>query len=51
MRGMIQNTVYLEDVFVGRDQLLGEPGAGMETAQDAMMYGRLAIGAASVATT
>ena len=48
MRGMVQNTVYLNDVTVGEEQILGQPGAGMEVAQDAMMYGRLAIASASV---
>ncbi|MBE9215021.1 AMP-binding protein [Plectonema cf. radiosum LEGE 06105] len=48
MRGMVQNTVYLDDVLVSSEQMLGEPGAGMQVAQDAMMYGRLAIAAASV---
>ena len=48
MRAMVQNTVFLDNVSVDSSQLLGEPGAGMEVAQDAMMYGRLAIAAASV---
>ncbi|MEM6404908.1 MAG: acyl-CoA dehydrogenase family protein, partial [Cyanobacteria bacterium P01_D01_bin.116] len=48
MRGMVQNTVYLNDVLVSAEQMLGQPGAGMQVAQDAMMYGRLAIAAASV---
>ena len=48
MRGMVQNTVHLEQVPVNSEQLLGEPGTGMHVAQDAMMYGRLAIAAASV---
>ena len=48
MRGMIQNTVYLEDVQVTPENLLGEAGKGMNAAQDAMMYGRLAIGASSI---
>ncbi|MEO0935837.1 MAG: acyl-CoA dehydrogenase family protein, partial [Cyanobacteria bacterium J06641_2] len=48
MRGMVQNTVYLNDVSVSAEQMLGQPGAGMQVAQDAMMYGRLAIAAASV---
>ncbi|MEO0687286.1 MAG: acyl-CoA dehydrogenase, partial [Cyanobacteria bacterium J06649_11] len=48
MRGMVQNTIYLNDVPVNVEQMLGEPGAGMQVAQDAMMYGRLAIAAASV---
>ena len=48
MRGMVQNTVYLDDVPVHAAQMLGQPGAGMAVAQEAMMYGRLAIAAASV---
>ena len=48
MRGMVQNTVYLEGVPVSAAQLLGEPGQGMTVAQDAMMYGRLAIAAACI---
>ena len=43
MKGMVQNTVYFDDVSVSSTQLLGKPGKGMEVAQDAMMYGRLAI--------
>ncbi|NEP60044.1 MAG: AMP-dependent synthetase, partial [Symploca sp. SIO2G7] len=45
---MVQNTVFLEQVPVKASQLLGAPGAGMAVAQDAMMYGRLAIAAASI---
>ncbi|ACB52425.1 AMP-dependent synthetase and ligase, probable acyl-CoA synthase [Crocosphaera subtropica ATCC 51142] len=48
MRGMVQNTVYLNNVPVSASQQLGDPGEGMKVAQDAMMYGRLAIAAASV---
>ncbi|MDB9377904.1 acyl-CoA dehydrogenase family protein, partial [Nodularia sphaerocarpa] len=48
MRGMVQNTVYLEDIPVTSAELLGDVGAGMNVAQDAMMYGRLAIAAACV---
>jgi acyl-CoA synthetase (AMP-forming)/AMP-acid ligase II/alkylation response protein AidB-like acyl-CoA dehydrogenase/acyl carrier protein len=48
MRGMVQNTIHLEGVQVTRTQCLGTPGAGMKVAQDAMMHGRLAIGAACV---
>ena len=48
MRGMVQNTVYLNNVPVSASQRLGDPGEGMKVAQDAMMYGRLAIAAASV---
>ena len=48
MRGMVQNTVRLENVPVSAAQRLGEAGKGMLVAQDAMMYGRLAIAAACV---
>ncbi|NEQ82091.1 MAG: AMP-dependent synthetase, partial [Moorea sp. SIO2I5] len=48
MRGMVQNTVFLDDVPVTDENLLGKPGQGMGVAQDAMMYGRLSVAAASV---
>ncbi|MEM9923111.1 MAG: AMP-binding protein [Cyanobacteria bacterium P01_D01_bin.50] len=48
MRGMIQNTIYLEGARVSHEQLLGSQANGMEAAQDAMMYGRLVIGAFSL---
>lgn len=48
MRGMVQNTVLLDRVLVDESQQLGAAGQGMAVAQDAMMYGRLAIAAASV---
>ena len=48
MRGMVQNSILLKDVPVDSQQLLGEPGGGMDVAQDAMMFGRLGLGAISV---
>ncbi|GFE67448.1 AMP-dependent synthetase and ligase, acyl-CoA synthase [Chroococcus sp. FPU101] len=48
MRGMVQNTIYLNNVPVQDKQRLGEAGMGMKVAQDAMMYGRLGIAAACV---
>ncbi|MEO1637048.1 MAG: AMP-binding protein, partial [Cyanobacteria bacterium J06631_9] len=45
MRGMVQNTIFLEGVPVSSAQLLGAPGAGMSVAQDAMMQGRLGLAA------
>ena len=48
MRGMVQNTVYLDGVSVSAEQLLGQPGGGMAVAQDAMRYGRLAIASACI---
>lgn len=51
MRGMIQNTVYFEDVPVEPWQVLGELGHGMTVAQDALCYGRLGIAAACLGAT
>jgi acyl-CoA synthetase (AMP-forming)/AMP-acid ligase II/alkylation response protein AidB-like acyl-CoA dehydrogenase/acyl carrier protein len=48
MRGMVQNTIYLEGARVTRGQCLGDPGSGLPVAHDAMMQGRLAIAAACV---
>lgn len=48
MRGMVQNAIHLEDVAVGPSNLLGAPGNGFAVAQDAMMFGRLGLGAMSV---
>jgi acyl-CoA synthetase (AMP-forming)/AMP-acid ligase II/alkylation response protein AidB-like acyl-CoA dehydrogenase/acyl carrier protein len=48
MRAMVQNTIHLDGARVTRAQCLGEVGKGMKVAQDAMMQGRLAIGAACV---
>lgn len=45
MRGMIQNTIFFEDVEVNASQVLGKPGHGMGVAQDTMCYGRIAISA------
>lgn len=48
MRAMVQNAVRFDEVFVPDAQVLGEPGAGMEVAQDAMTFARLGIGALCV---
>jgi len=48
MRGMVQNAIYLNDVLVSEDNLLGEAGAGLDVAQDAMMFGRLGLGATAL---
>lgn len=48
MRGMVQNAVHLEGVPVQSGALLGAVGSGMDAAQDAMTFTRLAIGAMSV---
>jgi acyl-CoA synthetase (AMP-forming)/AMP-acid ligase II/alkylation response protein AidB-like acyl-CoA dehydrogenase/acyl carrier protein len=51
MRGMIQNTVFLENVEVQPWQVLGQIGHGMTVAQDALCYGRLAIAATCLGAT
>lgn len=48
LRGMVQNSLRLDGVEVGRRQLLGELGAGMEVAKDAMLITRLGIAAMSL---
>jgi 8-amino-7-oxononanoate synthase len=48
MRGMVQNSVHLEGVPVGIENVLGELGAGMEIAQNTFMYARLGLGAICV---
>ena len=48
MRGMVQNAIFLNDVAVSDDNLLGTPGSGLEVAQDAMMFGRLGLAATAV---
>jgi len=48
MRGMVQNTVYLRDVAVGPEDLLGTPGQGMLIAQDIMESGRVGIAAVAL---
>jgi alkylation response protein AidB-like acyl-CoA dehydrogenase len=42
---MVQNAIYLEQVPVNHDNVLGEIGLGFEVAQDAMQLGRLGIAA------
>lgn len=48
LRGMSQSTIHLEDAEAGRDDLLGEPGAGMAVAEDAMTFTRLCLAAIAV---
>jgi hypothetical protein len=43
VRGMVQNTIYLEDVKVSPKNLLGQLGKGFDIAQDTMQLGRLGI--------
>jgi alkylation response protein AidB-like acyl-CoA dehydrogenase/acyl carrier protein len=48
LRGMVQNTLLLDDAFVPDDAVLLAPGHGMEVARDAMLFSRLGIGAICV---
>jgi alkylation response protein AidB-like acyl-CoA dehydrogenase len=43
VRGMVQNTVYLEQVRANHENILGEIGSGFTVAQDAMQLGRVGI--------
>jgi len=46
LRGMVQNRFTMNDLIVEPQNQLGELGRGLDVAQDAMMYARLALGAA-----
>ena len=48
MRGMVQNTIYFDNVVVKDTHLLGEPGNGMAVAQHVMQRGRLMIAAGCI---
>ena len=48
IRGFSKNTIYMDNIRVSSEHLLGKSGGGMEIAQDNMMYIRLCLGAASV---
>jgi natural product biosynthesis luciferase-like monooxygenase protein len=48
VRGMVQNSVHLSGATALARDVLGEPGRGLEVAQDAMVRGRLGIAAIGV---
>lgn len=48
IRAIGKHTIYLDDVRVGKEELLGSSGQGMEIAQDNMMYIRLCLAAANI---
>ena len=48
LRGIVQNHVRLDGVIVRAQDMLGQPGQGMEVANTAMQLGRLGIGAISI---
>ncbi|CAN5351887.1 hypothetical protein BH09GEM1_BH09GEM1_04830 [soil metagenome] len=45
MRGMWQNSVHLDGVFVGPEAVLGDVGAGMSVAQDTLLHARFGVAA------
>lgn len=45
IRGIVQNSVSFNAVRVTRDQMLGEPGKGMQVVEDVLSHGRLATAA------
>lgn len=47
-RGQITADIVLDEVFVPRENLLGEPGRGMAVALSSLVRGRIGIGAAGV---
>lgn len=47
IRGFPKNTITMQDIKVGSENLLGKSGEGMEIAQDNMMYIRLCLAAAT----
>lgn len=48
VRAIVQNTIFLENAAVDHHQLLGRVGQGLEVAQDAMMFCRAGVAAASL---
>jgi len=48
IRGFSKNSIYMDNLKVSPENLLGKIGEGMEIAQDNMMYIRLCLSAATV---
>jgi alkylation response protein AidB-like acyl-CoA dehydrogenase len=48
VRGMVQNSVHLEQVRIGADHLLGTVGGGLAVANEAMQTARLWVASAAV---
>lgn len=48
MRGLVQNSVVLENLLLGNNFLLGEVGNGMVVANQAMLYTRFCLGVLSL---
>ena len=43
VKGMVQNRIYLQDVLVTRENMLGRPGEGLTVSQDTMKIGRVGL--------
>jgi amino acid adenylation domain-containing protein len=48
LRGFSKHSIYLDDIEVSAENMLGNPGEGMEIAQDNMMFIRLCLAAACI---
>lgn len=48
LRGLSKNTIYMDNIKIPHEYLLGKPTEGMEIAQDNMMFTRLCLAAASL---
>ncbi|MGH0037949.1 MAG: acyl-CoA dehydrogenase family protein [Myxococcota bacterium] len=48
MRSVVQGELSFRDVAVGPDDVLGEPGRGLEVANDSMSFSRFAIAATCI---
>lgn len=48
VRGMVQNSVHLENVHIGSEHLLGSVGGGLAVANEAMQTARLWVASAAV---
>lgn len=50
MRGMVQNTIILDDAVVEAEDVLGKVGEGLAIAQDSMVFCRMGLAAMAVGT-
>ncbi|MES2355418.1 MAG: acyl-CoA dehydrogenase family protein [Pseudomonadota bacterium] len=48
VRGMVQNSVFFENVRIEAEQVLGQPGGGFAVASDTMTMGRLGVAATCI---
>jgi len=48
VRGMVQNSIFFENVRIEPEHVLGQPGGGFAVASDAMTNGRLGVAATCI---